>query len=158
MRSSLLVTILLAASTIPAGESLGASSSRAHLTGEEMVPPVETHATGHVVLQLNKDGSELLYKLVVANVENVTSARLHLGSAGKTGAAVAQLYPSGAKTRADGKVNGTLSEAAISATSLTGPLAGQPLAELLKQIEAGNVYVCLCTRAHPDGEIRGQVR
>lgn len=38
-----------------------------------------------------------------------------------------------------------------------GDLAGEPLSELIEEIDAGNIYVNVHTVANPGGELRGQV-
>jgi hypothetical protein len=58
----------------------------AHLSGDEEVPVRETLAQGQAVFHLSKDGSTLSYKLIVANIENVVAAHIHLGAFGATGA------------------------------------------------------------------------
>jgi hypothetical protein len=54
-------------------------------------------------------------------------------------------------------VNGVLAAGTITASDLVGPLGGATLAELVDQIEAGNVYVNVHTTAYPAGEVRGQL-
>ena len=46
----------------------------------------------------------------------------------------------------------------VTDSSLTGPMAGQTLADLQTAIANGDTYVNLATSDHPDGEIRGQVK
>ena len=67
---------------------------RAHLGGGQEVPPRETLATGQAVFQLSKDGEELSYKLLVANLENIVQAHLHVAVEGVNGPVVIWLYPS----------------------------------------------------------------
>jgi hypothetical protein len=55
---------------------------RAHLNGGQEVPPRETLATGQAVFQLSKDGEELSYKLLVANLENIVQAHIHIAVEG----------------------------------------------------------------------------
>ena len=53
---------------------------RAHLSGDQEVPANESMATGEAVFQLSKDGMELSYKLIVANLDNIrviTSYSIH---------------------------------------------------------------------------------
>ena len=54
----------------------------AHLSGGEEVSSVDTKATGQVKLQLDKSGTELAYKLIVANIVDVKQAHIHCGPAG----------------------------------------------------------------------------
>ena len=46
----------------------------------------------------------------------------------------------------------------VTDSSLTGPMAGQTLADLQTAIANGDTYVNVHTDYHPDGEIRGQLK
>lgn len=130
---------------------------RAHLTGDQEVqtPPVETQAQGQALFQLSKDGKTLHYKLIVANIANVTQAHIHLAPAGANGPVVAFLFH-GPTT--NGRFDGVLAQGAITSANLVGPLTGQPLSALINAVSAGNTYVNVHTTAYPAGEIRGQIR
>jgi hypothetical protein len=132
---------------------------RTHLTGNEEVPPVDTRAQGQAIFQLSKDGTELSFKLIVANIQNVTQAHIHLGAFGVNGPVVVWLYPAGPPAQLiPGRFQGVLAEGVITeATTLFGPLAGQSLSDLLDAIRAGNTYVNVHTSQFPPGEIRGQI-
>jgi len=64
----------------------------AHLSGSEEVPPVQTTGTGQAFFKLSPDGSSLEYKLIVANIENVTQSHIHIAPAGTNGAVVTFLF------------------------------------------------------------------
>src|SRR5687768_8907271 len=82
----------------------------ARLSGEEEVPPRETDARGAIQLKLNKEGTELEYRLRVSRIENVFGAHLHLGAVGVNGPIVVGLFegPTGA-----GSVSGVLARGTI---------------------------------------------
>lgn len=132
---------------------------RAHLSGDEEVPPVETNAQGQATFHLDKTGDELGYKLIVANIEDVTMAHIHNAPAGQNGSVVVWLYPEvGPPPQLiDGRFDGVLAESTITADDLVGPLAGEPLDELVSIIREGNAYVNVHTRSNPAGEVRGQI-
>jgi hypothetical protein len=131
---------------------------RAHLSGDQEVHEVVSNATGQAIFQLSKDGTELSYKLIVANIDNVTMAHIHVGAVGTNGPARVWLYPSVPPMMLiPGTTNGVLAEGVITASSLMGPLAGQPLSVLTGLMQAGNTYVNVHTTAYPPGEIRGQI-
>lgn len=131
----------------------------ASLKGHEEVPAVETNAQGQAIFTLSKDGSSISYKLIVANIENVTQAHIHLGAFGVNGPVVAWLYPPGPPaTLIPGRFDGVLAEGAITAEDLVGPLVGQSLEDLVAEMNAGNTYVNVHTSQHPGGEVRGQIR
>lgn len=127
----------------------------AHLSGDEEVPPVATNATGQTILQFNKDGDELYYKLIVANIFDVRFSHLHMAPAGENGAPVAFLY--GGPTT-DGRTQGILAEGYLTKDNLINGLAGMELSDLRDEILAGNIYVNVHTVANGPGEIRGQVK
>jgi hypothetical protein len=143
---------------------------RTHLTGDEEVPVRATQAQGQAIFQLSKDGTELSYRLIAANIENVFMAHIHMAPAGSNGGVVVWLYPSTAA--APGPVNGGRQniniDGVIHASDLMGGLAGRPLSDLIAAIEAGNAYVNVHTSDgvdppdtgpgdFPGGEIRGQI-
>ncbi|MDP3432314.1 MAG: CHRD domain-containing protein [Bacteroidota bacterium] len=131
----------------------------AHLTGDQEVPPRETLATGQAIFKLSKDGTELSYKLIVANLENLHMAHIHLAPAGTNGGVVVWLYPSGfPPALIPGKTNGILAQGVITNANLVGALAGQTLTDLIAHFNNGNAYVNVHTSLYPGGEIRGQIK
>jgi hypothetical protein len=131
---------------------------RAHLTGDQEVPANESIAQGQAIFQLSKDGTELSYKLIVANLENLSASHIHLAPAGSNGGVVAFLYPSAPPSvLIPGTTNGVLAEGVITAANLRGALLNKPLSALIDAMSAGNAYVNAHTTAYPGGEIRGQI-
>ena len=172
-----IVGLVAVAVLVTAGSALAASSKNfgTHLSGDQEVSPgvvSDTRAQGQATFQLSADGTELSYKLNVANIENVIMAHIHLGQKGQSGGVVVWLYPS--KTPGvqappgGGRIQGRIADGVITAADLTGTLAGQPLSALVAAIEAGNAYVNVHTNDGqgspnsgpgdlPGGEIRGQL-
>jgi hypothetical protein len=159
-----LLTVLALASPSTAGEN---RNFVAHLSGAEEVPPRDTNATGQTKFQLNKDETELDYRLIVANIENVFAAHIHVGAAGVNGPVVALLF--GDVPPGGGRVDGVLATGTITAANLDGPLAGRPFSDLVDAMRAGDTYVNVHTNDgvdppntgpgdFPGGEIRGQIR
>jgi len=132
----------------------------AHLSGDQEVPSNASLAQGQVIFQLSKDGSELSYKLIVANLENVQAAHIHLAPVGANGGVVVWLYPSGPPSvLIPGTTNGILAQGVITSANLVGALSGKTLTDLINEFNAGNAYVNAHTNpAYPGGEIRGQVK
>jgi hypothetical protein len=137
-----------------------------HLNGGEEVPVRETRATGTAVFKLSDDGTELTYRLIVANIDNVIAAHIHVGAAGANGPVVAFLF--GPAAAGGGGANGVLATGTITAANLVGPLAGHSLSDLVAAIESGNAYVNVHTNDgigdintgpgdFPGGEIRAQM-
>ena len=135
-----------------------ARNFRAHLDGDSEVHEVVTRARGQAQFQLSNDGASISYKLIVANIENVTMAHIHLAPAEVNGPVVVWLYPSGPPPDLiEGRFSGVLAEGVITDDSLTGPLAGATLDDLLDEIRSGNAYVNVHTSQYGAGEIRGQI-
>jgi hypothetical protein len=118
-------------------------SFNAHLTGAQEVPPKESDAVGQVILKLSKDGTEISYKLIVANIVNVTAAHIHMAPIGTNGGVVFPLYTSGL---IEGKTNGILAEGVLAVNH-----------SFIESMMEGNTYVNVHTSTNPSGEIRGQI-
>lgn len=130
-------------------------SFSASLTGNEVVPPVATDATGDCEVSMDVAGTEINYRLEVRNIENLTSASLHLAPSGQVGEVIAVLYPGPTKS---GPFSGMLAEGSLRIADLRGPLAGQPMSRMNAVLRAGSTYVQVNTESLPAGEIRGQLR
>lgn len=154
--------ILAALSMLLAGTTIARAAPRtvtAHLSGDQEVPAVETNATGQTILRVARDGESIHYKLIVANIENVFMAHLHLAPAGQNGPIVTWLYPEDGPPSEliPGRTDGILARGTITADDLVGPLADQELDRLVDEIADGMIYVNVHTTAHPGGEVRGQL-
>lgn len=138
----------------------------AHLSGDQEVPAAASNATGQTVFKASKDGSELEFMLMNANIDNVVQAHIHLGVPGINGPVVAFLF--GPVGGGGGPADGVLARGTITAGNLIGPLAGQDLSVLLAALETGGAYVNVHTfdstlplnspGNFPGGEVRGQIR
>jgi hypothetical protein len=132
---------------------------RTHLSGREQVPSNNSRATGQAIFQLSSDGSELHYKLIVANIFDITMAHIHVAPAGQNGGVVVWLYPSAPPAKPiPGRFNGILAEGVIKASDLRGALATQDLSALVDLMKEGKTYVNVHTSKFAPGEIRGQIR
>jgi hypothetical protein len=135
---------------------MGGHTFVAHANGAQEVPANDSRAQGQVILHLSADGTALSYKLVVANIHDVTMAHIHLAPPGANGPVAAWLYPSGPPPQPlPGRSQGVLAEGVITAANLVGPLAGATLADLVEKLEAGEAYVNIHTTQFPPGEVRG---
>ncbi|MBI1296250.1 CHRD domain-containing protein [bacterium] len=157
---ALFVLLMLAVAGTAAAAPGNSRNFVAHLSGDNEVPnAVITQAQGQAIFHVSKDGSEISYKLIVANIEDVRMAHIHLAPAGSNGPVVAWLYPSAPPLQLiPGRTNGILMQGTLRAANLTGALAGATIADLVDAMAAGNTYVNVHTVANPGGEIRGQIR
>jgi hypothetical protein len=130
----------------------------APMNGDNERPnPVDTKARGNAVLWLSEDGTTLHYKLIVANIENVTQSHIHIADSEHAGPVVVFLFGfvAGGVTE-----NGVLAEGDITQANLIARPAigfGATMQELVAALRSGNAYVNVHTVAWPGGEIRGQV-
>ncbi|HUG41314.1 MAG TPA: CHRD domain-containing protein, partial [Longimicrobiales bacterium] len=156
---------LLAPGTLPearGGPAPTAESNQfiAHLTGAEEVPAVDTRAQGQATFRLSGDGSELSYRLIVANIEDVLMAHIHLGPAGVNRGVIAWLYPEDGPPPVliEGRIQGVLATGVITADDLTGFDEVTTMEQLVDRMRTGGAYVNVHTTANLGGEIRGQIR
>ena len=152
----------VAAERVPAAKNFVA-----HLTGANEVPAHETRGVGQIKLQLSDDGTELRYRLISSNIDNVFMAHIHVAPAGVNGPIVAFLF--GPVATGGGRTDGVLAHGTITAANLIGPLAGHPLSDLVAALSDGGAYANVHTNDgvpptntgpgdFPGGEIRGQIR
>src|SRR5262249_56478743 len=71
-----------ASSPAPAAASQAGLHFVTHLTGSEEVPARETRAQGQAIFHLSKDGTQLTFRLIGANISNLGAAHIHPGPAG----------------------------------------------------------------------------
>lgn len=138
----------------------------AHLDGNQEVPARATHAVGQAVFQLSADETELSFQLIVANIENVVAAHIHLGVPGVNGPVVAFL--AGPFAPGGGRVNGVIGAGTITSADLQGPLTGMDLSVLVAAMRANGTYANVHTNDgvaptntgagdFPGGEVRGLI-
>jgi hypothetical protein len=149
-----------------------------HLTGAEEVPARDTAAQGQAVFQISPDGTEVSYRLIASNIENVTQAHIHCGPAGVNGPIVVWLYPEPASTSAlpggGGRHDGVLAANTFDGshvrptTNPNCPGGVATLADVIDRMRTGNAYVNVHTNDDvapantgpgdfPGGEVRGQI-
>jgi hypothetical protein len=138
----------------------------ATLSGDQEVPARDTQGTGVAKFKLRDDGTALLFKVNVANIDNVVAAHIHCGAVGENGPVGVTLFMG---APAGGRVNGTLAEGTITAPDAGNGCSWVDLAAVLAALRSGATYVNVHTNDgvppantgpgdFPGGEIRGQVR
>lgn len=130
----------------------------AHLSAE--APGVISTATGQAIFKVSKDGESIHYKLIVANINDVLMAHIHLRPENsQNGPIVVWLYPSAPPASLiPGRSDGILAEGDFTADNFVGPLAGMSFSDLLNGIQSGLTYVNVHTTTYPGGEIRGTLK
>jgi hypothetical protein len=108
------------------------------------LPQTATRAQGQGTFKFIKDSGGLSFKLMVANIENVTQAHIHLAPVGEDGRAVVRLYHSETRAQLIRNVfNGVLAEGVI--TDADFLVENFTLVDLIKEINDGNAYVNVST-------------
>jgi len=162
-RSMLIVPVVTVLAMIAVAAVASAGENRnfvAVLSGGQEVPAVDTHARGLAQFQLDQDGDELAFKLIVANIEDVAQSHIHCGTAGVNGPIVAFLYGFGPIVSPDGILSeGTLSGADVipRPDSPACPGGVADFDDLIAKMQSGGAYANVHTVANPGGEVRGQI-
>ena len=125
---------------------------RAHLSGGEEVPAVDTRAQGQAIFSFDRDGSELHYKLIVANIDDVFAAHIHCAPEGVNGPVGVTLFSGGPTSD-----SGILAQATVTEPDADNGCTWEDLGDVRAAIASGDTYVNVHTTAHPPGEIRGQI-
>jgi CHRD domain len=127
------VALAVAASSLAFGADV-----KVTLTGDQEVPPVKTEASGNGTITIGDD------KAVSGNITTKgikgSAAHIHEAPAGKNGGVIVPL--------AMGPTEGTWAV----------PQGAKLSDAQLASFKAGNLYVNVHSAAHPDGEIRGQLK
>ncbi|MFY9869389.1 MAG: CHRD domain-containing protein [Candidatus Nitrosopolaris sp.] len=179
LRISVLITSIIVLALVATPISSYAQQQTnfvATLSGKDMVPPVNTPATGVAKFHINPDGS-LCYSIDVSHITGVLGA--HIGT--QNGSELADLinpyattssYPTGTiGAYPTASVNGTLTSGdikagimgppgrggVISPLGLVGPLIGKNVTDLDKIVKSKDGYVTVRTVDHQRGEIQGQI-
>jgi hypothetical protein len=161
----IVITVLVIASVAYASPA-ASQNFAAPLSGREEVPPRDTNARGVATFKLSEDGTELSYKLIVANIENVFAAHIHCGAVGVNGPVGVTLFMG---TPGGGRIDGTLAEGTITVPDPGNGCGWADLAAVVAALNSGNTYVNVHTNDgvappntgpgdFPGGEIRGQVK
>lgn len=108
----------------------GQQNFNANLTGQDVVPPTNSKASGTSEFTLNSDGMSMNYEVYVKDIDGVTLAQIYQGQEDGNGPAVSTLIRFKDITPS-GPVNGLLTQGMITADSLQGPLIGKQVSEIL---------------------------
>ena len=131
-----------------------ATTFTAELSGAEVVPPVDTPATGSATFTIDATGTRAHFKLTLSNITDVIASRVHEGKPGTNGRGVLILYPG---PTLSGTFTGVLAQGNFNASVLIGSLTGRTLADFAVMLQGGQAYVNVGTTKNPQGEIRGQI-
>jgi len=148
----LMLTLAMFVFLVPAVSAGGNGQSFiASLKGGNEVDPVDTNAQG--VAHFKFKGGELSFKLIVANIDDVTAAHIHCAPANANGPVGVTLF-SGGPTSA----NGVLAQGPIAGPNTINTCGWTSLDDVIAALESGDTYVNVHTSDNPGGEIRGQLK
>ncbi len=168
------VLIACAAGMVLVGAAIAGlnANKSVHLSGDLEVPANASAGQGQASFHLSEDGTEVEYKLNVANIENVIVAHIHRGTPGVNGPVGVFLYPSsspGTVPPGGGRIDGRIVSGTFTAANFAGlAFAGMTVAQVWELIENGGAYVNVHTNDGvtpggtgpgdlPAGEIRGDL-
>ena len=152
---SLFIFLLTSLGVAADRSSSGERTFRTKLSGSEEVPLVNTEAEGEAEFHISGTGDTLTYRLTISPIKDITAAYIHKGKKGENGPPVVNLFTEPQKEDVTGTL---LAEGKVEPYLLTGPLKRKSINALIQLMEAGEAYVNIQTKRHPEGEIRGQIR
>ena len=154
------ITVISLTVVIATGSSLiyaqNQTKYKAKLGGDNVLPPVNTTASGRAVIFIGNDW--LWWKLNLTGINEPTMAHLHAGEKGVNGAVITDLWDLLKSSNFENSTERMVITGNISSADLQGPLSGKTIADLQSAINALGVNIDLHTKNHPEGELRGTVR
>lgn len=141
-------------STTATTVSTVATTYTAELSGKEVLPAVDTSATGSATFTVDATSTRVHFVLKVSNITDVTASRLHEGKPGTNGQGLLILFPGPTQS---GIFTGVLAQGNFNASALIGSLTGKTIADFVALLESGQAYVNVGSTKNPKGEIRGQI-
>ncbi|HZO98105.1 MAG TPA: CHRD domain-containing protein [Gaiellaceae bacterium] len=151
--ASLAAASLAVAATRDHGKHLGAATFRAHLTGYEEVPAINSPGQGDVTITVGQN--QLSYTLAFSGI-TPSVAHVHVGQQGVSGGVSFFLCGGGGKPACTSGLSGTVAPGDVQAIGGQGFAAGD-LNAVIAAMRAGVTYANMHTAAFPAGEIRGQL-
>lgn len=131
------LALLIAAAALSWAGAAGAEDVKVKLSGAQEVPPVQTKASGQGTITV-KDDKSVSGEVMTTGVTG-TMAHIHEAASGKNGGVIIPLKQGG-----DGK--------------WSVPDDAKLTDAQYKAFKAGNLYVNVHSKAHPNGEIRAQLK
>ena len=115
------------------------------LTPKEVIPPVDSQATG--IAKFTVTGDVIKYTVNASDIDGATTSHIHMGAPGTNGLDLATLFDNPAPSS-----NGKVIE--------TGELTKESglfeyVSDLTTPMMDGDLYVDIHTMQNPDGELRG---
>ena len=131
---------------------------KAHLLGDNEVPPINTKATATLKLTV---GSPITFTITYANLTTpLLFSHFHFAPTKVAGGVMIFLCGGGGQPTCPQALSGTIT-GTITAANVTGPtaqgIAAGDLTSALEAVGEGNSYINMHTTMFPGGELRGQI-
>jgi hypothetical protein len=124
----------------------------AELSGQNVLPPTDSQATGMVKFQIMGTDS-IEYVINATDIQGVTSGHIHEGIEGENRPMLIELFFYNTPMNRVSE-SGTITADNFQGGTLT---AQQQLTDFITALRAGGTYVTVSTEQNLDGEIRGQI-
>lgn len=123
---------------------------QARLSGASEVPPVETDASGKVILRLSRSETELGFLLIVRRTQDIPAVHIHCAPEGENGPVGVTLFNADPVSRRI--VRGT-----VLRPDEENECGWDDLTTVRMAMLSGDTYINVHTTGHTEGEIRGQI-
>jgi len=125
----------------------------ATLSGDQVVPPVSTSATGHATFK-HPDSATMNYKVNITGIYHPIGIGIHMGKTGSNGDLIVNLMK---QSKEQQTKLGMVITGSFTGADLIGPKLGKNILDLVTSMKSGDTYISVDTAKHPTGEIRGQI-
>ena len=129
---------------------------KAELSGQNVVSPVATSASGLAKFRMIDNDTAIRYRVNMTDISNVTGGHIHTGKVGQNGEVVVDLFQIGFSKHKETSY-GMILRGNITDAILEGPMKVKTIADLVALMETGVAYVDIHTKKYTEGEIRGQI-
>jgi hypothetical protein len=133
-------------------------SFKANLRGSQVVPKVNTKTKGDATFNVAKNEQSIEYRITVDDGKKITKAGLYCGDKKENGPLIVSLYSNPSSADVDGLLaSGTITQANILPAAQTCDPSITTVADLADAMRDRSIYVSVSSKAHPQGEIRGDL-
>jgi hypothetical protein len=147
---AIISTLTMLLTSIP-GESW--AKKIATLSGNQVVPPVITNATGRATFK-HPDSTTMNYKVNITGIMRPSGIGLHEGKIGSNGELIVNLLK---QANNQTTASGLVITGSFTASDLLGQMHGKTILDLVSVMKKDETYISVDTEKYPKGEIRGQL-
>lgn len=125
----------------------------ATLSGDQVVPPVSTNATGQAVFK-HPNSTIMNYKVNITGIPHPIGIGIHMGKKGGNGELIVDLLK---QSKEKPTKLGMVITGSFTGSNLIGPMLNKNILDLVASMKSEDTYLSVDTEKHPTGEIRGQI-